>query len=219
MKEKYNKKKALAYYLDLTSEGRTLSVRWNGGYDVPQAHLFLDEEPVPGDHHQSFTNFIFQNLGYDTSGDGYHPTGDMKFDRVNHRFSGRDCYSVEQEQTACLYFEGEIPADLWFDDLHIVIRTLYDDRPIIDATFSIRNGPLHEKYWREEDKLEALLAIEVIDFLERIDGDILGMHEEIVLERQKFKKVGDMLVFNISALTYSYEKELYREIMIDMNTE
>lgn len=42
MNEIYDKKKALAYYLDLTSGGRTLAVRWEGRYDEPQARLYLD---------------------------------------------------------------------------------------------------------------------------------------------------------------------------------
>jgi hypothetical protein len=191
---------------ELTKNGKSLIITWDGGNDDGWFEILLDGKLI-GDEidFDPIEAYITDQLGYGSFNGDYSTTGELIYNRETKSFEGIDTYSTSESDNYLCKIKVIVPDDIWFDQLDINIEMQDDDdEPNVASSFIISNGPRIDLHTEIENKIGKNIKKQVMKIQEGI-RNFNSLYENVSIANREFSKRKDKLFFIIKKVGYSYD--------------
>lgn len=196
-----------------------LVIEWEGGgdsgaYTLKHNNIEIEIYGKEGtDIATMLVDMVADRLDYYGFDGNFYTTGRLVYDKEEKHFYGEDNYSTSENDTQPCNIPVHVPQDVWFDSIHIFMEGGgYDDFKV-QADLIVNNGPFTERHEAvakmiSDDIKKALEA--VFETVESFDN----VWENVTLAKNSFVANGDLLVAEITGVSYSYENNITKEVCI-----
>lgn len=204
------------------AEGVTLNMHWDGGGDSGWVDFQIDGDSTEED--QAFIDFLtekcYNELDYGSWAGEFSASGDAEFNPTEGAFVGTDYYSEDDGETVECELRIEIPKDLWFDSLEIMIQ---DEEIDVSVDMIIRNGFKTDAHTAAETALSKTIETQVQeivnDAIKYKSIEFRSMWEEISLSKSDFTEEGNNVVHIVKEITIGTFQSEDRHIFIPLANE
>ncbi|OJV50974.1 MAG: hypothetical protein BGO31_10935 [Bacteroidetes bacterium 43-16] len=196
--------------------GNELKITWDGGNDSGYIELILNEiELLDADQDvAAIISFAYTVLGYGSFDGDFSTSGEAIYDPDKKSFIGIDNYSHSESDIHPFNIQIRFPQSLWFDSIRLNYEIDDDNTTVqVDIDCLITNGPRLDCY----EKFEKMAAeIFVKDLQKEIEAlnSFETTWDELIIERSQLQEVGNELVYIMTELTYSLNKNEQKPITI-----
>jgi hypothetical protein len=194
---------------ELTRNGDTLAITWNGGSDSGWYQMEINSQIVntPSTTDEKIIDLVAGHIGYSSFTGNFSTDGKVVYNRDEKCFEGTDTYSEEDLGDHPCEIIITFSKELWFDRLDISIEDIYDEDLFTTARFVILNGPCtveHETCQKAiQEMIDKQLKIEVAKIE---DGDQVGINTSFSIHINDLQAEDGIYTYKIDSLPYSYEK-------------
>jgi hypothetical protein len=212
----FDYKTLIAYSDHLTSDGKKLSIAWNGGGDSGEFDFKIDDvvkiELTELD--EQIVKLIARKIGYGNFAGDFDVSGEVFYDPIEKCFTGNDYLYTDGEDVHKCNIEVLLPQDLWFDELQIHLE---DRGNCLTAHLSliVNNGPYPEDFQKIAPRIEQQIAQTLKSELTEIE-EYAGVWYNINFLREDFIKKGSLLSCSIHEIDYSTTKVEHTELRITL---
>lgn len=194
----------LAHCDKLTSDGKELTITWEGGNDNGWLTLRLDDQEIQtlNETENQIIRFVEDFLGYGSFAGDFSTDGKVTYDRENKCFIGEDNYSETSADFHECNIELCIPEQIWFDSLAL---NLESDGDLVNSSIELRimNGPYPQAFESMQKDIERKISecfMEITDHLE----NFAGLWEDLTIRRASFQPKDGLLRYQIHSFTYNF---------------
>jgi len=201
---------------NLTKDGATLSVAWNGGGDEGQFELKLNDKELETDygHEDSIVDLVWAELDYGYFAGPFSTTGEVVYDSEKKCFEGTDTYSDTDSISTNCNITIHLPETLWFDRLELHFEQDFAD-PFYSATLIVLNGPVTDGHATMESQTAQEFAKQMRECISRI-YNFDSMNEQFTFNRSDFMLEGDELVCVINEFSFWCNNITEKDIFISL---
>ncbi len=203
-------------------DGKELKIVWDGGHDSGWVHFEIDGEDYEDEHTERLVNYMNDKLDYGSWAGEFNASGDAIYNVEEQAFVGTDYYSESQIMIYNTNISISIPKHLWFNELSIRIEADYEDTPVIEAGFGIRNGFLTEEHNNIEKEISNYVQDEIIKAIEKFEEEkkvgFESIWDEVTIPFTSFKEEGDNRVAFLEDVDFRYPQGHDNDIYLDLKT-
>lgn len=206
----------------MAAENKNPVIKWEGGNDSGWCYM-EDEDGDRLDEHpesEALLNHMYDTLDYGSWAGDFSANGEAPYNTKTKCFEGTDYYS-ESENTSCeAEIRIEIPAFIPFDRLEIQTE---DQECHVSCDIALDNGYVHPAAHDVMTSLEHQLTDDIPaavdkhyekEHLDKDDMDSFWNH--YVIDRNEFKRDGDMMVHVLKEVHFSVQNTVDKDICIDL---
>jgi hypothetical protein len=215
------KNKSLLQYCDeLSQQGNTISIEWDGGNDSGDYDVKINGQSVADSPYtRALTECMDQVLEYGSWAGEYYAEGKAEYNPQTKCFEGTDNFSTEEYETVGKSLSFKVPKDIWFDNVDIEING-----ESFHVSLGLKNGyktKRHQEVTKDlENQLETI-ATEMADTyadnagIEEYEFSYLGA----TIERSEMKDQGDHYLASIEndSLYIRHHTEEARSVELDIS--
>lgn len=216
-----NDLEALVWCKKKHEEGRTLNMHWDGGGDSGWVDFQIDGDTTEED--QLFIDFLrdkcYNELDYGSWAGEFSASGDAEFDPEQNAFVGTDYYSEDDTTTVNCELKIEIPADVWFDSVEIMIQ---DEEVEVSVDLVVRNGFKTQAHDTVQKSLEVSIKNQVQEIInDYVENDnrqeFRSMWEEINLSKSDFTLDGNVMKAVLTEISLGTWENEEKDIFINLD--
>ncbi|MBN8877762.1 MAG: hypothetical protein J0I32_09475 [Sphingobacteriales bacterium] len=223
--KKYTYLEMLRRCEELTRNGESLAITWNGGNDSGYHNIEINNQKInsPGEIDEVIIDLVAKQAGYGSFTGNFSTDGQVIYNPENKCFQGKDNYSESGWDEHSCEILIEIPQELWFDRLDIAIEQLYDENAFAEASFLVINGPytpMHNSYQQSiQETIDDRVATEVEKIVQEHTeiADTLEINTAFSINFNEFQLEKGKYIHKINSLDYSYQNRIVSDITISLN--
>jgi hypothetical protein len=230
MSEKTKKLSLNEWLKKLSSEGKEITVSWEGGNDSGCYYAHIDNGDLGYDdeYGNKLCAFVADYMEYGSFAGEFSTTGKVFYDPAKNAFIGDDDYYQDESRNIDCKIPLKISKELWFDSLNIDINTNYAweeyDIDSVDVRLVVNNGPIVDLHSDTEETLKKYIYDEIVNLvtshfsLEGIDN-LRNIHGEYNILFNTFKEEGDYRIGYIKSIDCTYEVSNYKDVYIELEDD
>ena len=207
---------------NMTKEGKEVTMTWDGGNDSGWVQFLVDGVDVDNEFTTKLIDLMHNTLDYGSWAGEFQSTGSAKYNSENKCFEGIDIYSTTESAESTVNIFLHISENLWFDSIDIHIEKEHDDLSNVSIEFRIQNGFLTADHEKEitylEKYVQDAIEKEVENWVRSSGETFTGIFENQTIDYNQFVKNEDKLEYKITELSFNYEDEEEKSIVLDLNT-
>lgn len=204
----------------MTAEDKRPILKWEGGGD--SGWVFMEDED--GERLDSelqadwLVDKMYDELDYGSWAGEFSANGEAEYNPETKCFEGTDYYSEEDRTSCAANIRIEIPAFIPFDTLEIETE---DEDLHVSCALAIHNGYVHPASHEVMTSLEEQLKEEISAAVDKhYNGDMYddfsNYYNHYVIDRNEFKREGDMMVYVIKEVSFNVHNTQEKDISIDL---
>lgn len=210
----------------LTAEGKELKMTWDGGGDSGWVDFVIDDAAAETDEDKEYAELLrdmcYEELDYGSWAGEFSASGECVYNPTEGAFVGTDHYSEDDTTNVQCELTIEIPADVWFDSVEIMIQ---DEEVEVSVDLVVRNGFKTQSHDDVQKTLEASIKAQVHEIIdEYINNNTTGqdfrsMWEEINLSKSDFILDGNVMKAALTEISLGTWESEEKDIVINLDNE
>jgi len=202
----------------MTAEDKRPILKWEGGGDSGWVYMEDEEGNRYDDQKEAehLVNEMYDTLDYGSWAGEFSANGEAMYNAETKCFEGTDYYSEEERESCDANIRIEIPAFIPFDRLEI--ETEGEENVSVNCALALDNGYVHPASHDVMTALEKQLSEEISSAIDTYEGpdEFSSAYSHYVIDRNDFKREGDMMVYNLKDVEFSVHNTVDKDIMIDL---
>lgn len=179
-------KKSILNWLDeQASQGKKLTIVWDGGNDSGWVHFQIDGEEYEDEHTEHLVEAVHDELDYGSWAGDYSASGKAIYNSEEKAFIGVDDYRESESYAQDTQISVVVPKNLWFDTLNISVEMAsYEDSVHVRSQFRLKNGFLTPEHNVAAEQINKHLESEVDDVVESVSNvdEVDSVWESITID-------------------------------------
>ena len=217
-----NNKSIINWLNQLTEDGKTVTMRWDGGNDSGWVYFEVDGEQIDNEYSEALVEHMYTTLDYGSWAGEFSASGEAEYKPETQTFEGTDYYSEDDWETVEANIVIQVPKELWFETLHIECECSADDDPQVSVRFIVKNGFLTDQHTDFCTNLENILGPEFNDLFDQYnkDDNFRGCSDSWIIERSEMQEEEDgLLVYNIDKVEIQTMQSQDKDICLELDEE
>ena len=216
-----NNKSIINWLNQLTEDGKTVSMKWDGGGDSGWVYFEVEGEQVDNEYSEALLAYMYDTLDYGSWAGEFSANGEAVYQPETKSFEGTDYYSEDDWETVEANIVIQVPKELWFETLHIECECNHDEDPQISVRFIVKNGFLTDVHQEFCTNLENILGPEFNDLFGNYnrDDNFRGCSDSWIIERSEMQEEDNLLVYNINSVEIQTMQTEDKDVCLELDEE